>query len=169
MLLLKVPTTLNRPCLGGTTPLFASVMTGKENMVLHLLRLGAKQPKELDERTTSPLRATVEFGHVEILRFLLDQRVGIVGGTVPIVLAMESAMRHGRAKSLHVLLGHYFETDDTICQYIERWSQDGVPVLHFVVSFDRLATVRVLLASGADETARDNGGPCASEMIDYVV
>lgn len=60
-----------------------AAMGGGEWMVLHLLRLGAKQPLDPDIRC--PLAAAVEKDHVGVMCILLDNGMGAVGGVNAIV------------------------------------------------------------------------------------
>lgn len=164
MLLLKEPSTLNRPFSEGYTPLCVAAMTGRERVVLHLLQRGAEhQPAVRGTNILSPLAVAAALGHGEVLRILLYQGVDVVGSTESIASAIASAVRNGRAKCLDTLLGH-FEGDVTRRRFA-RWSQDGVPLLHFAVSFGQLVTLDVLLAAGADETAVDGDGRRAREVI----
>ena len=164
-LLLRAPSALNRPCAEGLTALFLAVVSGKEAMVLHLLRLGAKQPAELDPETTSPLVAAVEENHDGVLRILLDHGMGAVGSKTAIALAMRFAVGNGRAKSLGALLGHFDRGDGTL-QRFPRLGDGGLPLLHVAVLNARLTTVSVLLAAGADEMVVDDDGEYAREMVD---
>lgn len=121
MLLLKAPTPLNRNSSEGNTPSCLAAMSGRECVVLHLLRLGAEQP---NESSNSPLAAAVEFDHGEVLRILLDNGMDAVGSIRSVASAMESAVRKGRAKSLAALLGH-FDGDEGTRQNL----LDGVQVV----------------------------------------
>lgn len=165
-ILVKAPTTLNWPTASkGSTPLFFTAMNGRENTVLHLLRLGAKQPEALDKDTTCPLKVAVQENHHNILRILLDNGMDAVGSAEAVIpSAMGCALCHGRAKILETLLGH-FEGDDVTRRHFAQWRVGGVPALHYAVATGRLATVSVLLAAGADERATDNHGRGAHEVI----
>lgn len=165
LLLVKAPSALNMPSLQGYTPLCCAVMGGWECAVLHLLRLGAKQTMALDKRIPCPLMAAVDLNHTGVLRILLDHGNDVVGSAGCLARAVGSAVYKGRIKILAALLGYRIGGEATR-QHLARWSQDGVPVLHFAVSLRQLASVSILLAAGADETALDTNGRCASEMAD---
>lgn len=166
MLVLKAPTTLNEPSSQGSTPLLAAARNGRETTVLRLLRLGAKQPLDLDKKTTCPLKSAVDENHGEVLRILLDHGMDAVGGAAAIPSAMGLALVRGLAKNLHALLSH-FEGDDDARRHFARRREGGIPALNYAVSTGHLATVGVLLGAGADETEADNGGWYASEMVNW--
>lgn len=155
LLLLKAPATLNQPSSEGHTPLCIAAMHGREGMVMHLLRQGAKQPVFPDAEIPPPLVVCVEENHGEVLRILLDDG----GGSMEVIrAALNSAICNGRAKILQALIGRFGEL-------FARLSQVGVSVLHLAVMYDHLPTVSVLLATGANETAADIDGDLAIDMI----
>lgn len=165
MMLLRAPSTLNSLSSKGCTLLWCAASQGRECMVLHLLRLGVKQPVALDTEIACPLTSTVAKNYGEILCILLDHGMRAVGNILSIASAMEAAVRHGRVKGLDALLGHFEGNGDTR-QRLARLRRSGEPLLHFAVSIGRPAIVSVLLAAGADETATDKDGRLPSEMTD---
>ena len=159
LLVLKAPSTLNRPSLDGDTPLRIAAQNGRESMVLHLLQVGAKQPRPEDTEIASPLAAAVEFDQGGVLRILMEAKQDPDRLAYGILEAVICAVVGGRAKGLDVVLGYLEEK--------ERASTASThPLLHHAVSHGRLDVVSVLLAAGADETGTDNDGRCAGEEIE---
>lgn len=163
LLVLKAPSTLNRPSLDGDTPLRIAAQNGRESMVLHLLQVGAKQPRLEDTEIASPLAAAVEFDQGGVLRILVEAKQDPDRLAYGILKAVLCAVDSGRAKGLDALLGYLEEKDRAFTASIHL---KGRPLLHHAVSHGRLDVVSVLLAAGADETGTDNDGRCASEEIE---
>ena len=164
MVLLEAPSALNRSCSEGFTPLCLAVLAGRHSMVLHLLRLGARQPVELDRATPCPLKAAVELDHCEVLRILLDHGMDAIGSTDSIAAALGSAVCNGRARNAYEMLARVHGDDER--QRLARVRPGGGPtLLRCSVSHGLLAMTSVLLAAGADETALDEDERRASEVM----
>eukprot|EP00903_Cladosiphon_okamuranus_P018616 g17136.t1 len=167
ILLLRAPTTLNRATPDGLTPLYAAAMSGKDEAVAHLLKAGAQQPPASAQKDMCPLVAAVRENHRKVIEVLLsDQGMRAIGGSAAIPQAMgaAAAARKGRAGIVQMLLlaeGEERQRHWARCCYKED------PVLHCAVSFGNMSAARVLLTAGADETAENDEGRWARDVIGF--
>ncbi|CAN0027811.1 unnamed protein product [Ectocarpus sp. 4 AP-2014] len=167
ILLQNAPTTLNRATPDGLTPLYAAAMSGKGKAVSHLLSAGARQPPASAEKDMCPLVAAVRENHQEVVRVLLtDRGMEAIDGpdVIPRAVGAAASSRKGSASIVRMLLcaeGHEREVHWARCRYKED------PVLHCAVSFGNISATRVLLAAGADETAENEDGRPAREVVGF--
>ena len=167
ILLQKAPATLNRATPDGLTPLYAAAMSGKDRAVSHLLAAGARQPPASAEKDMCPLVAAVRENHRKVVEVLLSEEGMVaIGGAeaIPRAMGAAAAARKGRAGIVRMLLSAQGERRQ------RRWARcrfKDDPVLHCAVSFGNMSAARVLLAAGADETAENNEGRLARDVIGF--
>ena len=171
LLLSAAPTTLNRTYQSHTGPrdygtaLYAAAGYGHEDMVEFFLSAGAKQPTLSGEkRVLCPLGAAVHFDHPGTVAVLLRKKgLEAVGGVSCILEAMQTAVARKRVKILRMLLAVEGEDRE---QHWARSSSRGRTILHCAASaHGNLATMSVLLAAGADETAKTAKGLSTYDFI----
>ncbi|CAN0414062.1 unnamed protein product, partial [Hapterophycus canaliculatus] len=167
ILLLNAPTTLNRATPDGLTPLYAAAMSGKDRAVSHLLAAGARQPPASAEKDMCPLVAAVRENHRDVVRVLLmDEGMEAIGGSeaIPRAVGAAAAARKGRAGIVRMLLSAEGRERE---QHWARCFFKGDPVLHCAVSYGNISAAKMLLSAGADETAENDDGRRAKEVIGF--
>lgn len=80
MLYAEAPNTLSRVASTGETPLCIACAQGRENLVTRLLSLGATHPVAGDDRSACALSMAAIKGREGIVRILIDEGLGAVGG-----------------------------------------------------------------------------------------
>lgn len=156
LLFSAAPTALNRTCQMDPgqhgTALYAAAGYGHEGTVEFLLGAGAKQPVfSGEEKAKCPLGAAVYFGHPGVVAILLRSKgLEAIGGVSRIPETMEIAVKGRRVRILQILLN--MEGEDREHHWARSYTKCRT-MLHWAVSVGNLATMSVLLAAGADETA----------------
>eukprot|EP00752_Nemacystus_decipiens_P002748 g2566.t1 len=181
MLLWKMPESLNSLATGGFSPLFMAARNGRAKNVSQLLTMGANQPPRhcysvtCSCNTQCPLRVAACEGHLDALRVLIDgvESIGGLEATIPsaiqVTCTSASNAYGGRSenpekwtKILQVLLA--VEGEERQGRWARRWFTHS-PLLHHAAVSGTPATLRLLLAAGADETALNETGRTASEVM----
>ncbi|CAM9154045.1 unnamed protein product, partial [Sphacelaria rigidula] len=108
----------------------------------------------------SSLWMTVENGHENIVRMLVDAGVVVRGGPAVIPGEMCRASAKRQARILDMLLGVQGETRK---KYWTRQLAENTPILHHATMHASLATVHICLVAGADETSINGTGLRASK------
>ena len=152
MLHTEAPDNLSRVASTGETPLCIACAQGRENVVTRLLSLGATH-RVSDDRSACALSMAAMKGREGIVRILIDEGLGAVGGRVVVMPdAMYTAIRSRHAGVLRMLLAADWEEPRSV------WANTailGKRLLHYGAGYCYPAAVSVLLAAGADEKARD--------------
>lgn len=164
MLYRGAPLALNTYANTGETPLFLACAKGHEIVVSRLLSLGAMQVVPPDRRGMLPLAMAVKAGFMGVVRVMIDGGVGIkaIGGSRMFPNALYSAVRYHQARILWLLLGAHGE--DRRSEFANADLNDQ-KLLHCGAGFCSVAAVSVLLASGAEEAARDAKGRLPQDII----
>ncbi|CAN0488226.1 unnamed protein product [Ectocarpus sp. 8 AP-2014] len=129
----------------GHTPLHVAVLGGNAAAAKALIMAGA-DVNVRDEKRDTPLHLAIQEGHVEIVEYLLlsgaDPNLQGSTGAFPIHLAVDSSQ-----DQMVVALAH---------KGVNLNWEDGVNTspLERTICQDRMSTLRVLLAEGADVTHR---------------
>lgn len=164
MLLSRAPELLNHAGLDGQMTLYCASMSGNEDVVAFLLAAGAQQPTY--EEDVCPLNASVQEGRVETVRMLLDIGREAIGGAVAIPAALATAVHHGRAGILQMMVD--IAPVERRPLNSPRCSRGDRPLVCCAVINRGFATLSVLFAVGADATATDSKGKCAQDFVHTV-
>ena len=178
LLAARAPAALDLCYVDGLGPLALAAREGYEDAVTRLLKAGARYkpgsgkwyvPVEAafsqcaEGWSRCPLEAAVGQGHAGVVRILLAQDFEVLGGANVVASSLRVAVDQGFAKIVRMLLDAQGESQR------EHWANsrfNGNPALALASCYGSLATVNVLLAAGADETAVcDVGGAIASDVI----
>ena len=153
MLHAEAPDTLSRAASTRETPLCIACAQGRENVVARLLSLGATHRVWRDDPSACALSMAAMKGRKGIVRILIDEGLGAVGGRAMVMPdAMYTAIRSRHSDVLLMLLAADWEEPRSV------WANAAImgrPLLHLGAGHCYPAAVSVLLAAGADEKARD--------------
>lgn len=166
ILLRSAPSTVNLADMSGCSALFYYSALGHRMAVSLLLSAGASEKAALAKTGRCALLGAVEMGQENVLRLLLHEGLEAVGGMQAISVAVEAAIEDRRPACLRMLLaakvgagvGEEYWANKTL-------KRARVPPLHSAAAVGSLATVRMLLAAGADETALSSDGKRACDCI----
>lgn len=167
-LLLSEPSlsTLNHATLDGKTPLLVAVEFNHVAAVSLLLSAGASQEGVLHgDNYNCPFRGAVAKGNEDIVRLLATARgMDAVGGASQVLPgALARVTKPGASRIINLVLGAMGEEKRAAlanCRVVANR-----PLLHLAAGYGALANVKVLLAAGAIETARDSQGLTARQVI----
>ncbi|CAN0499456.1 unnamed protein product [Ectocarpus sp. 12 AP-2014] len=162
LLLPKAMATINQDTGYGGTPLCCAASGGYEESVRCLLSFGASDNALWSKKGASALVGAVQEGRQEIVRILVDHGVDAVGGLDAVPKAIWTATRKGHAKILHMLLA--VAGEETRRQWATMPFNEST-LLHCATSVGSLSVTSVILSAGADETARDQYGDFAKDVI----
>ncbi|KAK0450536.1 uncharacterized protein EV420DRAFT_1705069 [Desarmillaria tabescens] len=168
-LLHKLPEFKEHPLFYFGTPLMISISTGKLDTVKMLLQEfhvdvnNRAQHYHCNYEVVSPIFLATKYGHVEVVKQLLDCGSATVfppephpqsfpehvpeDGHSDIIIG---AADHGRVDILKALLGHGVDVNT-------RSSISGDTVLHTAIRYGRIDSVKVLVDAGCDISPRSKG------------
>lgn len=173
LLTAKAPLTLmNRLDNEDKTALYYAAHFGKEAAVSCLLSAGANDQAMLRRTGGTSLCTAVLKGQESVVRIMISSKSNLdaVGGRLILPQAMCLATFEDRARILHVLLNVEGEDRRQFwAREIPRFAGDkateDLSSLHRAASHGAFRSMRLLLAAGADEMARDPLGFRASAGI----
>lgn len=151
MLLERAPSCLNQPTANGATALYlAATEPGLDYMVSHLLSRGATNESLLGNGSC-PLTGAVHYALESMVRLILREGYGAVGGPLALPRAIHLASAKDLPRTLHMLLGAEGGDDAgkrrfwSTCVYYDL----SISPLHRAIASDAVGTVSVLLQAGA--------------------
>eukprot|EP00752_Nemacystus_decipiens_P008311 g7429.t1 len=183
LLTAKAPpeTLMNRLDNQGNTALNYAARFGQEAAVSRLLSVGANDQGMLQRLGDTSLCTAVITGQEGVVRIMISSKSNLdaVGGRLILPRAMCLATFEDRARILHLLLNvegegrrqfwarqvPRFAGDKRNVPALRVASIEGLSSLHRAASHGAFRSVRLLLAAGADEMARDPLGHRASDGL----
>jgi ankyrin repeat protein len=143
------PSRLAEPGKLPTDPLLRSVALGGVEEVRLQLEQRADVNAPGNPGSPPPLVEAARYGHVGVIRLLMEWGADIDGGFGGITPLMEAA-RHGQTETVTLLLEHGAD--------VHRGASDRSTALHWAALSGNPRTVRILLEAGADPTALSDAG-----------
>ena len=136
-------------------PIISSLRENDE-MVELLLTFGAHPEMESENGDTALFVASI-FGHLKIIKLLLDQKININHQNKQNHTALFGAINHGRIEAVKFLLDHGAK--------INIFNNDGIYPLHIATHKKHIALIQILLEHGADPNVQDPKGKIPKEYI----
>jgi len=130
----------------GCTPLYIAVSDGNLDLVHMLVEHGA------DAQDISNIRVAVSFGHVEVVKFLLDQAGEAIRKKLDASL-LTNAVESGRKEMLALLLAEGIPVQATD----QKGYGEVGPLFEAIMRRDQ-EMVKMLLAAGAEPTVFEEAG-----------
>lgn len=146
------------------TPLALACMNDNQSTVSRLLSLGAIELMPLDQNNRCPLAEAAMSGCVGVVRILIKQGLGVVGGFKALPRALYSALLGHQAKIVRLLLVVAREEAPMI-DWVNFVINKTMSLIHCGAASCCPASVSVLLAAGADETVLDSEGRLPQDVI----